>query len=97
MLSTLSTIFEKKKAIVTRWSSFMEYFYLLLSKPYGFRITKDKSTIHSIHNVITNTKNSMDGDNQTLAIVMDIKKACDMVCHQKLIWKLEKYGIRATP
>lgn len=92
ILTTSSTIFEEKSNCYSLKFIYGR-FYLLPSKQYGFRITINKSTIHPIHNVMTNSKNSMDGNNHTLAIVLDIKKVCDVVCHQKLICKLEKYGI----
>ena len=59
---------------------------------YGFR--HNRSTIHAMLDLITTCYDNLNSKKFSPLIFLDIQKAFDSVSHQKLVKKLEYYGIR---
>ena len=92
LLSSLSKIFER--VILNRLVSFLEQNSLIIPTQFGFR--HNRSTIHSILDIITESYQNIEDKRFSALILLDIKKAFDSVCHKILIKKLEFYGIRGV-
>ena len=59
---------------------------------YGFQ--NNKSTSHAILDVLMNAYDNIESNDYTAIVLLDFKKAFDIVCHSILLNKLEHYGIR---
>ena len=57
-------------------------------------IQKNKSTIHSLIEIVEKIRNSIENKKYGCGIFIDLKKAFDTVNHKILLLKLEHYGIR---
>ena len=90
ILPIFGKIFEK--VIYTRLYSFLSSQNLLLDNQYGFR--KSHSTSHAINHSITHITNEIAKNKHVLGIFIDLSKAFDTIDHDKLVYKLEHYGIR---
>lgn len=64
---------------------------------YQFGFKKGKSTLHAIYQLASEITKSIDKDEQSLAVFMDLSKAFDSVSHSRLLNKLESIGIRGVP
>ena len=67
---------------------------LLFNVQDGFR--KERSYEMQLAMVIHNITRSLDKSQQTDAIILDFSKAFNTVPHQRLLCKLNSYGIRGT-
>ena len=67
---------------------------ILYKSQYGFQ--KNKSTLHSIIQIVEKIRNSIENKMYGCGIFIDIKKAFDTVDHTILLNKLEYYGIIGT-
>lgn len=92
LLSNVSKIFEK--IISSRFIEFFERHSLLSDRQNGYR--KGKSTIRAIYQALEKILNSLNNNNKTLAMCIDLSKAFDRVNHQILCKKLEIYGVRGV-
>ena len=61
---------------------------------YGFK--HNRSTIHTMLDLITTCCDNLNCKTFSAAIFLDIQKAFDSVSHQKLVKMLEYYGIRGV-
>ena len=93
LLSTINKIFEK--ILYSRLINYIDKFQLLYKYQYGFR--KKHSTEQSLIEFIDQIRLSMDKQEMTCGIFIDLSKAFDTVNHQILIDKLDHYGIRGKP
>lgn len=90
LLSSVSKIFEK--IIKFRMSSFLDKHNILSDQQFGFRA--GKSTEDAILSLTSNIYKSMDKNQPSLCVFIDLTKAFDTVCHKRLIEKLERCGFR---
>ena len=91
-LPSLGKIFEK--LIYNRLYSFLTSQNLIFSKQFGFR--KGHSTSHALNYSVDQLTKSIASGHHTIGIFIDLSKAFDTIDHQKLLVKLDNYGIRGT-
>lgn len=91
---SLLTIFSKiyEKVMYKRLYSFVESYNIISDEQNGFR--KNKSTSLAAFNLVKNVTDALDRKNPVSVIFMDMSKAFDFVCHDRLLQKLQMYGIR---
>ena len=90
ILSTINKIFEK--ILYSRLISYIDKFQILYKYQYGFR--KKYSTEQSLIEFVDQVRLSLDKQEMTCGIFIDLTKAFDTFNHQILIQKLNHYGIR---
>ena len=92
-ISTLP-IFGKilEKLIYNRLHSFLTAMNVIYDKQFGFR--KRHSTSHAINYSINKILSEIEMKNHVIGVFLDLSKAFDTIDHQKLLTKLEHYGIR---
>ena len=73
-------------------TSFLKQNNTITPTQFGFR--HNHSTLHPILDLITNYLNNIHNKQCCALVFLDIKKAFDSVSHEKLIKKLDHYGIR---
>ena len=90
LLPIFGKIFEK--ILYDRLYNFFSSKSVIHSKQFGFR--KNHSTGHAINYSINKILNELKQHNHVIGIFIDLSKAFDTIDHEKLIIKLEHYGIR---
>ena len=90
VISIFSKIFEK--IIYKRLYSFFNATNTIYDKQFGFR--KNHSTGHAVNYSINHILKEIECKNHVIGIFLDLSKAFDTIDHQKLLAKLENYGIR---
>ena len=89
-LPIFSKIFEK--LIYTRIYDFLVAKNVLYEKQFGFR--RNHSTSHAINYSIKYIADKIEQKKHVIGIFLDLSKAFDTICHEKLLVKLDSYGIR---
>ena len=89
-LPIFGKIFEK--IIHSRLNSFLQSKNILHENQFGFR--KNHSTSHAVNYSVTHINNCLKRKSHVLGIFIDLSKAFDTIDHNKLLYKLDRYGIR---
>ena len=92
VLPIFGKIFEK--FLFSRLYSFFTSKSVIYKKQFGFR--KKHSTNHAINYSINKIIDELQTRNHVIGIFIDLSKAFDTIDHNKLVSKLEHYGIRGT-
>ena len=92
LLPIFGEMFEK--LIYARVYSFLISKNVIYDKQFGFR--KNHSTSHAINYSVNTILNELEKNNHVIGIFVDLSKAFDTIDHDKLLVKLEHYGIRGT-
>ena len=90
LLPCLSKV--QEKLIKTRLVNFFKNSNVLYEYQYGFR--KNHSVVHALLDVTTTSYDAIQNKNFTALLLMDLRKAFDIVSHEILRKKLSHYGIR---
>lgn len=90
IIPILSKIFEK--AMYIRLNNFFTKHNILHPHQYGFR--KGSSTSLACFDLVKYVSESLNNRTPIISIFLDMSKAFDFVSHQKLLHKLENYGVR---
>ena len=91
-LPIFSKIFEK--LIYTRIYNFLVAKNVLYEKQFGLR--RNHSTSHAINYSIKYIADKIEQKKHVIGIFLDLSKAFDTICHEKLLVKLDSYGIRGN-
>ena len=83
-----------EKLIYTRLYSFLSSKGIIHENQYGFR--KGHSTSHALNYSVQHIESMTRNKQHVLGIFIDLSKAFDTIDHQKLITKLNNYGIRGN-
>lgn len=90
LIPVLSKIFEK--AMYNKINNFFDKANIIHPNQYGFR--KDTSTSDACLTLVRHITESLNNNQCILGVFIDMSQAFDCVCHNTLLSKLEKYGIR---
>ena len=91
-LAVFGKLFEK--VIYSRLYSFLVSQNILFENQFGFR--KSHSTNHALNYSVDYVNSHINDKQHVLGIFIDLSKAFDTISHDKLLVKLDRYGIRGN-
>ncbi len=91
-ISLLSQFSILEKVFVRRIDNFIDKHKLLSDHQFGFRT--NRSTSMAVMELVEEISSSMDKNEYTVGVFLDLKKAFDTIDYGLLMMKLERYGIR---
>ena len=91
-LAVFGKIFEK--IIFNRLYSFFQSQQTIYDNQFGFR--KNHSTSHALNFSVNYIESCLEKKQHVLGIFIDLSKAFDTISHDKLLSKLDNYGIRGN-
>lgn len=91
---TLNPIFAKifEKAMHDKIHSFISKCNIIVERQFGFR--KNCSTTLACFSLVKLITEALDKKMSALSVFLDMSKAFDFVSYERLLYKLERYGIR---
>ena len=92
-LPCFSKLFEK--LIYSRLYNFCIAKNIIYENQFGFR--RLHSTSHAVNYSVNHIISNLENRHHVLGIFIDLSKAFDTISHEKLLHKLENYGIRGLP
>lgn len=92
VINNLAKIFEK--ALKNRLGEFLDKNEIISKNQYGFK--SSCSTTDAIYRLVNTINNHIQENKKCISVFLDLAKAFDTVCHEKLLQKLENIGIRGT-
>ena len=81
--------------IYSRLYKFVVSKNILYENQYGF--SSNNLNSHAVNYSIDKITCNIENKNHVLGIFIDLSRAFDTISHEKLLFKLENYGIRGTP
>ena len=92
LLSNIEKILEK--LMYTRLYTFLDYNNIIYDLQFGFR--QQYSTSHALINITENLRKALDDGKRGCGVFIDLQKAFDNLDHQRLLVKLNHYGIHGV-
>ena len=92
LLTTMSKVMEK--VVYQRVYQFLTNTGQICETQYGF--CSNHSCEHAIAQVIGNILKNLEGNESTIAVMLDLSKAFDTIEHRIMIQKLELFGVRGV-
>jgi hypothetical protein len=90
LLSCVSKVVERQ--VYNELYDFCQQHHLLSDKNSGFK--KNVGTINQLINLVNMIYQGLDDREEIAMIFLDLSKAYDKVCHKRLLYKLDKLGIK---
>ena len=81
-----------EKLFCKRLSKFIEKYKLISDSQYGFR--SNRSTSLAILDLIEELTSASDNSKYTIVVLIDLRKAFDIIDHTLLLKKMEHFGMR---
>ena len=92
MFNEITKLFEK--VVHQQLYRYFENQGLINNNQFGFR--KHHSTVHALAGLVGAVRRALDSNKVVIAVYLDLSKAFDTVTHDKLLSKLDHYGVRGT-
>lgn len=93
VLPVFSKVFES--ALLSRFLDFLRAQQILNDSQFGFR--SGRSTVDAVRSLMNFVWEAMQGGEETRAVMCDLSKAFDTIHHDRLLERMENYGIRGMP